>query len=232
MYKKTVTFILFSVMSLVAMEEANDHCPRPFGFLRSSLRSATPDAAATTSLDVELAKEDLSAEGIAKTDEEIEEIEMIHSISNHAMEIFLDQPFDEKMKGMTFSKDLMKTIMQRLGDKKERRKSLVRLFGSVYPSPSSTPDLEGKKEDRGEAHAVISSPVNDILDLRRELKELVISSLEESFLAKEDDMRSQREEIVRAKSKVQIAAIGAITTVCTTITATFLTLVLFFGGQS
>lgn len=194
--------------------EADDTAPRcPFPYPFYSPRP--------TPIDLALKKEDLSPESIKKAEEEVRDKEEILSISEHAVSVYFEEDEgDIDIRGMTFSRDLMKHVQARLRSKKERRKSVVNKLTELFEAQESSREMTPTSLEEG--------PVSDI---RKDIKKIVVKSLEDAFLSKEREIRLSQENADRANARVKIATIGAVTTVCTTMLATAATLILFFASK-
>lgn len=121
------------------------------------------------------------------------------TFSEQAIRLCFDGKEEDDGRYLTLSRDVIKHIQVRLKEKSERRKSLRRVFE------------EEESDDIDPASS---------FELRKQIKDIVATSIEEALKQKEDRIEAQKLQIARQKNKIRLALIGACTTIVTTAIAT------------
>jgi len=153
------------------------------------------------------------------SEDEEEKDASIEKLSRRAISFCFDARDGVDVRQMTFSKATMQRIQQRLHEKKEDRTNLQNiLMGLQYDEPASYESLSpGEKESpRGQDGMV------------KEVKELVLGSLEEVFTEKDRYIIEQENKVRSQQIKFKIAALGAFTTTISALIGGSTALILHF----
>lgn len=144
-----------------------------------------------------------------QTPKEKKHAEQVETITERALTMYFETE-DVDVHSLTFSADLFRTVNKRLRD---HRKSVLK----EIREREALDDLEA---------GAISKP-ND--QFRKEMRDLVTGALQEAFREKDEKIRIQAKEMNKQKSRVKIAAIGACTTLSTTLLGMTVALIVYFS---